>query len=34
MGRIGYYDALSRKRLGLQASFDTHILAPLRRDGE
>jgi len=32
MGRIGYYDGLARKRLGLRESFDDHILAPLQRD--
>ena len=32
MGRIGYFDGVSRKRLGLRESFDAHILAPLQRD--
>jgi hypothetical protein len=32
MGRIAYYDGLARHRLGMHASFNEHILAPIQRD--
>jgi hypothetical protein len=32
MGRIGWFDALARRRFGDQATFDNILLDPLRDD--